>query len=197
MTPCAVIVAGGRSARMGREKALAPVRGRMIIARIATVLAPQVQSIVINAHGDAQRFTELGFQVVPDLRQEVGTPLAGVHAALVHARNMGCDSVVTTPSDTPFLPADLVLRLAAAKQPAAIAASGGQPHYLTGLWAVALLPDVERAMDEPRLPRLQDWCRMSGAAVVEWPVQPYDPFFNVNTPSELAEAERIAAELAL
>ena len=52
-------------------------------------------------------------------------------------------------------------------------------------------------MVEPRLPRMQDWVKMCGAAIVEWPTEPYDPFFNVNTPEELAEAERIAAEFGL
>ena len=83
-------------------------------------------------------------------------------------------------------------RLAAQGRDAAIAASGGQAHYLTGLWSRHLLEDLEQALDQR--PRLQDWAKRCGAAIVEWPATPYDPFFNVNTPEELAEAERIAAE---
>ena len=75
-----------------------------------------------------------------------------------------------------------------------MAASAGQAHYLTGLWSIALLPTLEAALDRALLPRLQDWTAMCNAAVVDWPAMPYDPFFNVNTPGELAEAERIAAE---
>ena len=127
----------------------------------------------------------------------MGTPLAGVHTALIHARDAGFDAVLTTPSDVPFLPGDLVQRLATASRGAAIAASGGQQHYLTGLWSPALLHEIERAMAAPQLPRLQDWARMCDAAVVDWPAKPYDPFFNVNAPEELAEAERIAAEFTL
>jgi len=197
MNLCAVIVAGGRSSRMGREKALELVRGRTIVERIAAALAGQSQVTVLNVNGDTGRFVHLDLPIVADVRSGAGTPLAGLHAALVHARDHGFDAVLTTPSDAPFLPGDLAQRLATASRRAAIAASGGQQHYLTGLWSPALLRPLEAAMDAPQLPRLQDWARMCDAAVVEWSDDPYDPFFNVNTPEELAEAERIAAEFGL
>ena len=197
MRICAVIVAGGRSSRMGREKAFQTICGRTIIERIASGLAGQAAVTVLNANGDTGRFVHLDLPIIPDARTDLAMPLAGVHTSLIHARDFGYDAVLTTPSDVPFLPGDLVQRLALASRRAAIAASGGQQHYLTGLWSPALLPDIERAMDGPQLPRLQDWARMCDAAVVDWPAYPYDPFFNVNTPEELAEAERIAAEFML
>jgi molybdopterin-guanine dinucleotide biosynthesis protein A len=197
MRTLGVIVAGGRSSRMGREKAVETLRGRTIVSRIMSVLTPQVETIVINANGDASRFSVAGLSVVADLRQEVGTPLAGLHTALSLGRAGGYDAVLTVPSDAPFLPSDLVARLVAAERPAAIAASGGQAHYLTGLWSPGFLGKIEHALAPSRFPRLQDWARDCDAAIVEWPSQPYDPFFNVNTPEELAEAERIAAEFGL
>jgi molybdopterin-guanine dinucleotide biosynthesis protein A len=197
MRLCAVIVAGGRSSRMGREKAFAFVRGRTILQRVTDCLRSQVDDIMLNANGETDRFRETGLAILPDIRTDIDTPLAGLHAALDHGMQTGCDTVLTVPSDTPFLPADLAPRLLAVKQPAAIAASAGRQHYLTGLWSTSLLSGITRAMEGPRLPRLQDWCRTCDAAVVEWPVEPYDPFFNVNTPEELAEAERIAAEFGL
>ena len=196
MRLCAVIVAGGRSSRMGREKAFALVRGLSIIDRLVACLSTQGSDIAINVNGNAQRFLGKGLPVVGDLRQ-VATPLAGLHASLSYACENGFDAVLTVPSDTPFLPADLTPRLLAASQPAAIAASAGQQHYLTGLWSSELLPALARALDEPRTPRLQDWARICDATVVDWPCDPYDPFFNVNTPEDLAEAERIAAEFNL
>lgn len=192
MRIAAVIVAGGRSSRMGREKALEKVGGRTIISRIVERLSGQASAVVINANGDVERFRDTDLPVVGDVRSDLGTPLAGLHAALCFAKEQGFDAVLTVPSDCPFLPLDLADRLTAQGRNAAIAASGGQAHYLTGLWSCHLLPDLQQALDQP--PRLQDWARQCGAAIVEWPVVPYDPFFNINTPGELAEAERIAAE---
>jgi molybdenum cofactor guanylyltransferase len=193
MNAAAVIVAGGSSSRMGREKLLQTLRGRTILDWITARLETQARPVFINANGDPSRFRGTGLAVIADLRPP-GTPLAGLHAALHVAREQGFATILTVPSDTPFLPTDLVPRLAGAGRPAAIAASGGQQHYLTGLWSSALLPEVERALEAERPPRLMDWARQCGAAVVEWPSEPYDPFFNVNTPDDLAEAERIAAE---
>jgi molybdenum cofactor guanylyltransferase len=197
MRACAVIVAGGRSSRMGREKAFEIVGGRTILDRIIARLGDQVQTVAINANGSAERFKATGLLVFGDIRPDAGTPLAGLHAALSFANDQGFDAVLTVPSDAPFLPLDLFSRLAGLERPAAIAASGGQAHYLTGLWSSDLLHDVDLALAQPRLPRLQDWAKQCGAAVVEWPATPYDPFFNVNTQQELAEAERIAAEFGL
>ena len=188
----AVIVAGGRSSRMGREKAFELIGRRTIMSRIVERLSGQVSAVVINANGNVERFRDLGLPVIGDVREDVGTPLAGLHAALCFANEQDFASVLTVPSDCPFLPLDLAGRLAAEGGDAAIAASGGQAHYLTGLWSRHLLEDLEQALDQP--PRLQDWARRCGAAVVEWPAVPFDPFFNVNTPEELAEAEQIAAK---
>lgn len=179
---------------MGREKAFELLRERNIIDWIIARLSVQVETIVLNVNGDTGRFARLGLPIINDLRINIGTPLAGLHAALTFAKDNGFDAALTAPSDVPFLPTDLLQRLLAASREASIAASGGQSHFLTGLWSVGLLPAVEDAVQQRRTPRLQDWCRTCGAAVVEWPTIPYDPFFNINTPQELAEAEQIAAE---
>jgi molybdopterin-guanine dinucleotide biosynthesis protein A len=194
MKLAAVIVAGGRSSRMGQEKAFAEIGGRHILARIIERLAPQVTLVAINANGPAGRFSGTGCPIVADRPGGVATPLAGLHAALQFAVDRRFDFVLTVPSDTPFLPRDLVMRLAAADSPAAIAASGGQAHYLTGLWAASLLGEAAAALGMAHVPRMQDWVERARAVVVDWPVEPYDPFFNVNTPDDLAEAGRIAAE---
>ena len=191
-----VIVAGGRSSRMGGvEKLLAEIGGVSILQRIVDRLAPQVAALAVNANGEVLRFASTGLAVIPDRRADVGTPLAGLHAALHWAKASGFDGVVTVPSDVPFLPRDLVTRLAAASQSAAIAASGGQDHYLTGLWSCFLLGALEDAITTEQMFRVKDWAKHAGAATVEWPVTPFDPFFNVNDWEDLAEANRIAAEL--
>jgi molybdopterin-guanine dinucleotide biosynthesis protein A len=197
MKICAVIIAGGRSARMGREKAFEAVRGKRIIDRIVFRLQGQVAAVAINANADLSRFAYLDLPLISDLHVGSGTPLAGLHAALAFADTQGFDAVLTAPSDVPFLPTDLAHRLMMAGRRAAIAASGGQAHYLTGLWQRGLLSEAEQALNAVTVPRMQDWARRWEAAVVEWPATPYDPFFNVNTPQELAEAERVAAEFAL
>ena len=188
-----VIIAGGSSSRMGREKALAMLAGKALLSHVIERIASQATAVVINANGDSERFAAFGLTVIADRLTEIGTPLAGLHAALSFAREEGFDAVLTVPSDAPFLPRDLTPRLAEVHSAAVIAASGGQQHFLTGLWSHALLEALEAAIRDGGVVRVKDWAKSCGAAVVDWPDEPYDPFFNVNTPEDLAEARRIAA----
>jgi molybdopterin-guanine dinucleotide biosynthesis protein A len=195
MKIAAVIIAGGRSSRMGQEKAFSLLAGHTVLSHIIARIGSQVHSLVINANGDPERYGEWGLPVIRDILN-VGTPLAGLHAALKCCQHEKCDWVLTVPSDTPFLPRDLVARLAASQSAAAVAASGGQSHYLTGLWHHDLLEPLEDAIRTQAVFRVKDWAAHCKASTAEWPAIPFDPFFNINTPEDLAEAERIAAEFA-
>jgi molybdopterin-guanine dinucleotide biosynthesis protein A len=189
------IIAGGQSLRMGGQaKMFLEVGGKRIIDRIIARLSPLVHELAINTRNQLAGIEKLGFAVVPDLRRDIGTPLAGLHAAINWAKLRGHEWVLTVPSDTPFLPADLLTALAMAGRSAAIAASSGQVHYLTGLWSASLVEPLEHAIATRGAIRVQDFAREAKAATVEWAVADYDPFFNVNTPEDLAEANRIAKE---
>jgi len=72
----------------------------------------------------------------------------------------------------------------------AIAASGGQAHYLTGLWPVDLLPLMDLELKDG-LQRVKDWAAIAKARAVEWPVTRSDPFANLNTPEQFTAAARI------
>jgi len=182
-----VIIAGGKSSRMGQDKALMDFHGKKLISVVAERIRPQVDWLVFNANGDATRFQTLGCEVVPD-RYDAGTPLSGLHAALSFGAEEGFDAVLTVPCDTPFLPADLVAQLKPTLP--AIAASGGQAHYLTGLWPVDLLPLLELELKDG-LQRVKDWAAIAKVRAVEWPITPRDPFANLNTPEEFTAAARI------
>ena len=172
-----VIIAGGRSRRMGADKLTLELAGRRIIDHVIDRLSPQVDALVINANDGAERFA--GHTVIPDLRK-TGSPLAGLHAALSWGAGHGFTHVLTTSGDTPFLPADLAARLA--PHGTAIANSADQDHYLIGLWPVALLPLLAEDLF-----RVQDWVARVKAARVTWEG---DPFFNINTPEDLVTAAR-------
>lgn len=187
------IIAGGKSTRMGgEEKAFLPVAGVTLIERVMSRIRFQVEDVIVNANGEASRFAALGCPVVPDQLADVGTPLAGVHAALAYGRKHGFDAVLTAPSDCPLLPLDLVQRLEAAGRStgAAVAFSGIQTHYLTGLWSTALAPVLEDQIMRNGMVRVQDFVTLLATENVEWPVMPHDPFFNINTPEDLAAAEQ-------
>ena len=188
------IIAGGQSRRMGgREKAFLELDSKPVILHVIEQFEPQVDQLVINANGEPARFSEFGLEVVPDVFTSLTTPLAGLHAALRFTKSVDADMLMTVPSDTPFLPFDLAAKLLenTIASGAAIAASGGQEHYIIGAWKTELLNDLDLAIAKDHLFRVKDWTRRTSAQRVEWPVEPYDPFFNVNTPEDLRIAEQI------
>jgi molybdenum cofactor guanylyltransferase len=189
------IIAGGNSTRMGgREKSFVELAGATLLERTLSRLRFQVDDVVINANGDASRFATTGVTVVEDILTHVATPLAGLQAALYYGASHGFDAVVTVPSDAPFLPLDLVERLLEGGEVtgAAIARSGGQDHYLTGIWTTAMAKPLGRLIETEGLMRVQDFVVRTKAEKVVWPAVPHDPFYNINTPENLAEAEQIA-----
>lgn len=188
------IIAGGQSSRMGgREKAFLELASKPVILHVIEQFEPQVDQLVINANGEPARFSEFGLDVVPDVLTSLTTPLAGLHAALRFAKSVEADVLVTVPSDTPFLPFNLAAKLLEniITSGAAVAASGGQEHYIIGAWKTELLDDLESAIARDNLFRVKDWSHRTSAQKVEWPVEPHDPFFNVNAPEDLRIAERV------
>jgi molybdopterin-guanine dinucleotide biosynthesis protein A len=188
------IIAGGQSSRMGgREKAFLELASKPVILHVIEQFEPQVDQLVINANGEPARFSEFGLDVVPDVLTSLTTPLAGLHAALKFTKSVAAEVLVTVPSDTPFLPFNLVAKLLekAVVRGAAIAASGDQEHYIIGAWKTELLDDLESAIAGDNLFRMKDWANRASAQRVEWPVKPHDPFFNVNAPEDLRIAEQI------
>ena len=197
----AVILAGGLSQRMGGgDKALLALGDRPMLARVIARLAPQAGPLALNANGPPERFAAFGLPVLADPLPDHPGPLAGVLAAMLWARGLGCRQVATVAADTPFFPADLVVRLiaGAGRTGLAIAASrdpGGRlrRHPTFGIWPVALAGDLATALGAGQR-RVGAWALDRGAAEVEFDGPGgRDPFFNVNTPEELAEARTAVA----
>jgi len=190
------ILAGGLARRMGGgDKALRNLGGQPILARLVARLGPQVARLVLNANEDPARFAEFGLPVVGDGLPDRPGPLAGVLAGLDWAAQTAPEVrwVVTAPGDAPFLPEDFVTRLHAGREGAtlACAASGGRTHPVAALWPVELRHDLRRALVEEGLRKVGAYVERHSPALVEWPVGDVDPFFNVNTPEDLADAERL------
>ena len=140
-----VVLAGGLGRRMGGiDKGLQPLHGQPMVHWVIERLAPQVDELLINANRNQERHAGFGHPVVPDLIPGFAGPLAGLHAALTHARH---PLVATAPCDSPFLPRDLVARLAqalfAANAELAVASTLDQPHPVFCLCRRSLLPRLE------------------------------------------------------
>ena len=195
-----VLLAGGLARRMGGgDKPLRALGGRTLLERAVSRLQPQCDRLILNANGDPARFAPLGLPVVPDDVPGFAGPLAGILAALdwTAANRPDLAHVVSAAADSPFLPRDLVARLHAAREaagtPLACAESDDQAHPVNALWSINLRGDLRRALVDEGLRKIDRWTARHGVALATWPTKPVDPFFNANTPEDLAEAERLLA----
>jgi molybdenum cofactor guanylyltransferase len=195
-----LVLAGGLARRMGGgDKARIEIGGTTILARVLARLKPQCATVILNANGDPARFADTGLPVVPDSVPDFAGPLAGILAGLdwaaAHAPQI--QDIASVPGDCPFLPTDLVARLAAARaaarKPLACARSGEWRHPVVALWPVRLREDLRHVLVDEGLHKIETWTARHGVAIADWPVAPVDPFFNVNTPEDIAAAERLTA----
>ncbi len=189
------VLAGGLARRMGgRDKGMLDLGGRSLLDHVIACLRPQVRMVALNVNDDALRFDPSVFSLAPDMLPGRPGPLAGVLAGLdwTFANVPGLHWVVTVPTDTPFLPVDLVERLfeavAASGADMACASSAGRRHPVVGLWPVHLRNELRQALISEGVRKIDAWTSRYRVAEASFIDDPVDPFFNVNSPDDLAMA---------
>ena len=191
-----IVLAGGQGRRMGGvDKGLVELDGMPLVAHVIARLAPQVATLVVNANRNATRYAAFGYPVVADTLGGYAGPLAGLHAGMTAAAT---PFVVTAPCDSPYLPADLVTRLAAATAAAAgrrvadlaVAKTHAQPHPVFALVRRELLPHLDAFLAGGGR-KIDAW--YSTLAVVEVGFDDEaEAFRNFNTREELAAGSQAA-----
>jgi molybdopterin-guanine dinucleotide biosynthesis protein A len=178
------ILAGGRSSRMGKDKALLMLNGRPFVSHVATILQEVFDRVILVAN-DPSAYGFLGLETIGDIYQDCG-PLGGIHSALVHA---GSADIFVSACDTPFVTRELVRYIVDfdSNAPARIPSFKQQLHPLCGVYTQNCLPEILERLESRRL-RVVDFVESIHAAVI--PISPDIPFYredlfvNFNTPED-------------
>ena len=185
-----VVLAGGLSRRMdahgtGTDKGLLLLGHQPMVRQVIDRLAPQVGPLLLNANRNLPARQAFGLPVIADRIEGFAGPLAGLHAV------MSCSTtpwIVTVPCDSPFLPTDLVKRLAhaviSADAQVAMARTGDQTHPVFALVRAHLLTDLEAFLASGRR-RIDAWT--GRLHTIEVPFADEEAFVNINTPQELQQ----------
>jgi len=190
-----VIIAGGKGARLSGDKPLRAFGRSTLLDAVIARVRPQVEELALNVSAVAlERYRDRGLELLKDGEEGDIGPLAGILAGLEWAEQRGAIWLATFPADTPFLPRDLVSRLLASSRGAAAAHDGERLHGLCAIWPVNARAELLRAVREEGVRSLSRAIRHLGGGECVLNSDAH-AFFNVNTPKDLAAAERILAEM--
>lgn len=196
----AVVLAGGLATRLGGgDKPLREIAGRPLLDHVLDRLSAQAGRIALSANRDPARFANYGIPVLPDEGEQAG-PLSGILAGMTWAKETGATHLLSVAGDTPFFPTDLAERFLEAARNGdtiAVAASGERRHPVFALWPVALEDDLRTFLATSPTFSVVAFLARHTAVTVSFPAidlggEQLDPFFNINTPEDLAAADAIA-----
>jgi molybdenum cofactor guanylyltransferase len=181
-----IILAGGMGRRMGGvDKGLVALQDQPMVSRVIARFAPQVDELLINANRNLDEYARYGYRVIPDTMTGYAGPLAGLQRGLAEAQN---DLVATVPCDSPYLPADLVMRLKTAllaqNADLAVAVTLGQSQPVFCLCYRTLLPHLTNFLDNGGR-KIDAWYATLSVAKVPFDDEA-EAFMNINTPQELS-----------
>jgi len=187
----AVVLAGGRARRMGgQDKGLIELNQVPLIEYALTALQGQVDTILINANRNTERYAGMGYPVIEDRHSGFNGPLAGMASAL---SVMQTRYLATVPCNSPALPQDLVDRLLNARAEAdaeiAVTHDGKRMQPVFALLERSLLPSLERFLDADGR-KIDQWYAQHRLALADFSDQP-NAFTNVNTPEDLAHMSQM------
>ncbi len=193
--PLGVIVAGGQSRRFNEsrpeeiDKFLMPFGKTTLLEYIIDRAKKQVPNLILNVNGDVDRVLPYGLDIIKDDFSDAG-PLGGIYTAMKEAAAKGHSHIVTFSSDSPYFPDDYVTRLTERQDiKIAIASSGEKYHPVMGLFEVSLRDDLKAYLESGER-RVMWWVRRHPYRQVVWDKKNPDPFLNINTEQDLAEAEK-------
>lgn len=187
-----IVLAGGLGRRMGRvNKGLLPFQGRPLVVHVIERFAPQVDELLINANSDLETYAAFGYPVITDAIADFAGPLAGLQRGMSAAQH---PLVATVPCDSPYLPGNLVNRLANTLKKngadLAVARTGNQPHPVFCLCRRTLLPGLTTFLENGGR-RIDAWYAALNTVEVVFDEMP-EAFANINTPEELACQDKAA-----
>ncbi len=191
------ILAGGQSSRMGMNKAFAEVGGRPIVERIIERVSDLGEELFVVAN-DPEAYTHLGLPVFTDLIPGKG-PLGGLYTAISVSR---AAHVLTVSCDQPFLNRDLLRHLIGLRAGYDVVVPlnrDGYPQSMHAVYSQACAGPIRERLEAGRLKVIGFFPDVRVREVAGQAIDQFDPerlsFFNVNTPEDLAEAQRLAASL--
>ena len=197
-----VVLAGGMARRFdGVDKCLIELCDKPLVEHVIERTAPQVDRLILNTNNAPERFQGYGLDIIADVVEGHAGPLAGILSALEWTREHvpSATWVASFPTDAPLLPVDLVAKMhgaiAGQGTDMACAISNGRTHPVIALWPVALASDLRTALVDKDIRKIDRFTAQYKISHVDFAAIDYDPFFNINTQEDLAQAAELLSHV--
>ena len=193
------ILAGGQGRRLGgKGKAFINLSGKPLINHSIDNMQKQVSELSINTRS-SEDFNIIDIPIIIDEfdKDSGGSgPLAGIFTAIKWAKSIKNNNgyVATIPVDIPFVPEDFISRMLLEiniyKPKIAIASSNNRLHPVAAIWSLEIYKELYTALSEG-IRKIDNFTCNFDTINVDWKYKSLDPFFNINTPNDLAYAEKV------
>ena len=190
-----VILAGGQSRRMGRDKSLIKLNGKTLIEHTTIKVKKFLPNLIIISNENKNEIMKYGIDLVNDCLSKNQGPLIGIMTAMKYIKDnkKNFDWIATFPCDTPFFPELLMKKFIdnskSKKSLLYFASSKGQRHNVFGLWSLKLYDKLHDDIVNKNSRKVEDWAEQNDVQRIEFSFEKNDPFFNINTEEDLIKAK--------
>jgi len=196
----AVVLAGGQSKRFGEDKNQAKLGNLTLLEHVLAKVTKKFEKILIISNQNLNLKMLNSITIIPDCIQGNLGPLVGVLTAMkwIKKNNKQYQWIATFPSDTPFFDTSIIekykSRISLNESLLYFARSNQKRHNIFGLWSVKLMDTLENDLINNNFRKVEKWADKIGVETINVKIDKFDPFFNINTKTDLKEAEKILIE---
>ena len=196
----AVVLAGGQSKRFGEDKNQAKLGNITLLEHVLSKVTKKFEKTLIISNQNLNIKTLNSITIVPDCIQGNLGPLVGVLTAMkwIKKNNKQYQWIATFPSDTPFFDTSIIekykSRINLNESLLYFVRSNQKRHNIFGLWSVKLMDTLENDLINNNFRKVEKWADKIGVETINVKIDKFDPFFNINTKTDLKEAEKILKE---
>ena len=196
----AVVLAGGQSKRFGEDKNQAKLGNLTLLEHVLAKVTKKFEKILIISNQNLNLKMLNSITIIPDCIQGNLGPLVGVLTAMkwIKKNNKQYQWIATFPSDTPFFDTSIIekykSRVNLNESLLYFVRSNQKRHNIFGLWSVKLMDTLENDLINNNFRKVEKWADKIGVETINVKIDKFDPFFNINTKTDLKEAEKILIE---
>jgi molybdopterin-guanine dinucleotide biosynthesis protein A len=196
----AVVLAGGQSKRFGEDKNQAKLGNLTLLEHVLAKVSKKFEKILIISNQNLNLKMLNSITIIQDCIQGNLGPLVGVLSAMkwIKKNNKQYQWIATFPSDTPFFDTSIIEkyknRINLNESLLYFVRSNQKRHNIFGLWSVKLMDTLENDLMNNNFRKVEKWADKIGVETINVKIDKFDPFFNINTKTDLREAEKILIE---